>query len=272
MSVPGNSNLCFPVTIGRYVSLSWTDTNNGQTAYFVFRSSDGVNYTQIAVTGDGDTSYTDLSIGMGIIAGVFFYKVRGLGPSAFSNVATILIYNWENVTNAFTDFDARDRDNLTFSSGDLIDTWTDLIAPANNLQQTTVADQPTYFESGINTINGQNALRFGITSTVGLPAVTLADFDFLHQGATDWTIVIVFQSRNASNNSTLFSSSASSANTGIFLNFRITTDDFLFRIKNGGSNAVEVVTSSGDFVEEEHYVMVLRFRSSDGQTDMHSGS
>lgn len=70
------------------IRLSWADNSNNETGFKIERSSDGVNFTQIATVGAGVTSYsnTGLSAGAG-----YWYRVRaynGGGDSGYSNTAS----------------------------------------------------------------------------------------------------------------------------------------------------------------------------------------
>ena len=70
------------------VSLSWTDNNSGGAGFKVERSADGVNYTPVATTAMGVTTYRDSSLSPGT---PYQYRVRATtaaGDSAPSNVAS----------------------------------------------------------------------------------------------------------------------------------------------------------------------------------------
>ena len=75
------------------VTLNWTDNAAGnESGFIVQRSADGVNFTQIAMTGSGVTTYTDsgpLPVGT-----TYSYRVaatNSVGNSSYSNIATATI-------------------------------------------------------------------------------------------------------------------------------------------------------------------------------------
>ena len=71
----------------RQVSLKWVDNSNNESGFKIERSTDGVNFVQIALTQSNVTSYLDTTASPNT---QYFYRVRAtniLGDSAYSNVA-----------------------------------------------------------------------------------------------------------------------------------------------------------------------------------------
>ena len=70
------------------ITLTWKDNSTSEIHYVIERSTDGVNFTQIAQTGFDVTRYTDTGLAQGT---QYSYQVRGInydGAGAYSNVAT----------------------------------------------------------------------------------------------------------------------------------------------------------------------------------------
>jgi hypothetical protein len=84
---PAPSNLGATAIGSSQISLTWQDHSSNETGFKIERSSDGVNFTQIALVGINVTSYAD----SGLAANTqFFYRVRAtnaIGDSPYSNVA-----------------------------------------------------------------------------------------------------------------------------------------------------------------------------------------
>jgi len=87
-SVPAApSNLTATAASATQINLSWTDNSTNETAFLVERSTDGVNFTQIASLAAGTASYSDTGLASGTH---YTYRVRAsnaAGNSAYSNTA-----------------------------------------------------------------------------------------------------------------------------------------------------------------------------------------
>jgi hypothetical protein len=85
------SNLLALVASTSQINLSWADTVNNETGFKIERSSDGVNFTQIATVGVNVTACSD----SGLTAGAtYYYRVKaynGIGDSDYSNTASTTI-------------------------------------------------------------------------------------------------------------------------------------------------------------------------------------
>ena len=83
------ASLTATVATSSQINLSWTDTAAGnETGFLIQRSSDGVNFSQIATTNAGINTYWD-SVGLSI-GNTYTYRVaayNSLGNSGYSNVA-----------------------------------------------------------------------------------------------------------------------------------------------------------------------------------------
>lgn len=70
------------------VTLGWTDGSYNETGFKIERSSDGVNFTQIATVGENATSYANSGLTTGA---TYYYRVRAtnsFGNSAYTNVVS----------------------------------------------------------------------------------------------------------------------------------------------------------------------------------------
>jgi fibronectin type 3 domain-containing protein len=74
------------------VNLSWTDNSNNEAGFAIERSSDGVNYSQLATVGVNVTAYSDGNL---TPSTKYYYRVRaynsysGTTYSAYTNVASV---------------------------------------------------------------------------------------------------------------------------------------------------------------------------------------
>jgi hypothetical protein len=83
------TNLAASASSSNEVTLTWKDNSTDEKAFKVYRSTDAVNYTDIAHPGPNSTSYTDT----GRTANTtYYYKVRAYndaGSSAYSNTVSV---------------------------------------------------------------------------------------------------------------------------------------------------------------------------------------
>jgi fibronectin type 3 domain-containing protein len=80
------SNLTGTVISGSEIDISWTNNANNATSFLIDRSTDGVNFTQIASVSSTVTTYHDTTLSPG---NTYYYEVaasNAAGNSAFSNV------------------------------------------------------------------------------------------------------------------------------------------------------------------------------------------
>jgi hypothetical protein len=71
------------------VNLSWTDNADNETGFKVERSTDNVNFSQIATTSPNVTTFSDTTVTAGT---TYYYRVRGsngIGDSGYSNTASV---------------------------------------------------------------------------------------------------------------------------------------------------------------------------------------
>jgi hypothetical protein len=73
------------------IRLQWQDNSNNESGFNVERSTDGVNFTQIATVGPGITTFSDTGLGKKNVR--YYYRVRAYnnsGKSGYSNIASAL--------------------------------------------------------------------------------------------------------------------------------------------------------------------------------------
>jgi regulation of enolase protein 1 (concanavalin A-like superfamily) len=76
---------------GSSIALSWADNASNEDNYLVERSTDNVNFSQIASLPANSMTYTDATVAGGI---TYYYRVRAsnsAGPSGYSNVANNVV-------------------------------------------------------------------------------------------------------------------------------------------------------------------------------------
>jgi hypothetical protein len=84
------TNLTATAISKHQVNLSWMESSTNQTGFIIQRSTDGINWTQIAKVGSSATSYQDTTVSR---RKTYYYRVaacNGLGNSPWSNVATVV--------------------------------------------------------------------------------------------------------------------------------------------------------------------------------------
>jgi titin len=84
------SNLA-AVLNGAQIDLAWSDNSLDETGFVIQRSTDGVNFTDLATVGAEVVAYADLAVSAG---NTYYYRVAAFnlaGASAYSNTASVLI-------------------------------------------------------------------------------------------------------------------------------------------------------------------------------------
>lgn len=83
------SNLVAKAASGTQINLTWTDNATNETGYYVYRSTDGTNFGQLAVNlAAGATSYSDSGLSVGATYWYYVVAYNGAGPSGPSNTAS----------------------------------------------------------------------------------------------------------------------------------------------------------------------------------------
>jgi len=82
------SNLAAVAVSRTQVNLTWTDNSSNETGFRIYRSTDGLNFSQIATVGAGVTSYSNTGLRRNRL---YYYRARAYnsaGDSPFSNTAS----------------------------------------------------------------------------------------------------------------------------------------------------------------------------------------
>jgi VCBS repeat-containing protein len=82
------TGLSAAATASKQIDLVWTDTADNESGFYIERSPDGTNWSQIDAVSEGVTSYSDTTVSPDI---TYFYRVRaynGSGVSSYSNIAS----------------------------------------------------------------------------------------------------------------------------------------------------------------------------------------
>jgi hypothetical protein len=77
-----------PAASASQINLSWTDGSTDESGFYVERSTDGANFTQIGATGANTTTYSSTGLSGGT---PYYYRVRAYntaGVSGYTNVAS----------------------------------------------------------------------------------------------------------------------------------------------------------------------------------------
>jgi hypothetical protein len=83
------SNLAIQGATFDTVTIAWNDNSSNESGFRVQRSTDGVNFTEIATLGAGVRSYSDSAVA---VRTVYYYRVsayNSAGTSTFSNVTSL---------------------------------------------------------------------------------------------------------------------------------------------------------------------------------------
>jgi hypothetical protein len=85
-AAPTNLSATISALQGLQVKLSWTDNANNESAFKIERSTDGSNYTPLAVAGVNSTSYADTSV---VSGRTYYYRVSATNPIGDSSAVSI---------------------------------------------------------------------------------------------------------------------------------------------------------------------------------------
>ena len=117
--------------------LTWTDTSDNEKGFLLERSSDGLNYTQIASLAANSKSYRDTEL---VADALYYYRARAwnsAGNSGYSNVSTAAT---DPAPQYFDQFAQGEFRTASTVSGSLADT----MARDNRFESITEADSPGY--------------------------------------------------------------------------------------------------------------------------------
>ena len=92
------TGLATAVKSSSQVILSWQDHSNNETGFKLERSTDGVNFTQVAVLPANQSTYTDAGLASGTKYSYRLRATNGAGDSAYTNIAfgTTLPGTWND--------------------------------------------------------------------------------------------------------------------------------------------------------------------------------
>jgi hypothetical protein len=85
-AAPTNLTATISALQGLKVKLNWTDNANNESAFKIERSTDGTNYTQLAIASVNSSSYADTSVVSGT---TYYYRVSATNPIGDSSAVSI---------------------------------------------------------------------------------------------------------------------------------------------------------------------------------------
>ena len=169
------------------IALSWTDNATNETGYYIQRSTDGTNYTQVGSVGAGVTSYSD----SGLSASTkYYYRVcdyNAGGTSAYTNIASATTQAAPTQTTTTTQTIAWTNTAFTSQSGKFTATFTatptvvnaDIVMALTSGAATSyssLAAAVRFNTSG--TIDARNGSAYAAAATVTYSANTTYKFEF----------------------------------------------------------------------------------------------
>ena len=144
------SSLTATLAGGPQIDLAWRDNSSNETGFVVQRSTNGVNFTQIATTAAGVVSFTDTAVAPAVSNVTYTYRVaatNGAGTSTFSNTAAATVPALPAAPGNFT---AVNGPNANRNRSVLL-SWTD---QSNNETSFTIQRATnSLFTQGLATVN-----------------------------------------------------------------------------------------------------------------------
>jgi FtsP/CotA-like multicopper oxidase with cupredoxin domain len=182
---------------GNKANLTWKDNATNETGFVVERSTDGVNFTQVAtpsmLNNTGTVSYTDSNLK----GGTYTYRVKAVNgtlASDYSNTASVTIAsNPPPAPNAPSNLSVSLqngpsvqlswKDNATNETGFVIErstdngsTWSEIATPASRNQTGNMSYTDTNVTAGtkytyrVKAMNGTTSSNYSNTASVTVPA------------------------------------------------------------------------------------------------------
>ena len=78
------SNFAGRAVSGNQINLTWTANSTNASGYYIYRSTDGITFNQIATVGPYTTNYLD----QGLAPGDYYYKVMAFNSGGFSPISS----------------------------------------------------------------------------------------------------------------------------------------------------------------------------------------
>jgi hypothetical protein len=122
-AAPTNLTSTISALQGLHVKLNWTDNANSESAFRIERSTDGVNYSPLAIAAVNSTSYSDTTVVPGT---TYYYRVSATNPIGDSSAISIgpvgpdftQLYNFDEGASTF----AADSGSTGANTGVLVGT------------------------------------------------------------------------------------------------------------------------------------------------------
>ena len=214
---------------GKTINLTWINQSAIETGFDIERSTDGVNFTQIATAGPAITSYADTGLTEHT---TYYYRLRDFDASSdispYTSVATIVLpivaptslaatatsptqinLNWTNTSSVATGIHVdRSADGVNYTQ------IATLAATATTYNDTGVVAGAQYYYK-VQAFDGSGTSGFSLIANAGTPASLTGlgtDYYFGSNGSawsTQWTFV------NGTTVHTVVSTPTISANTGV---------------------------------------------------------
>jgi hypothetical protein len=170
------SNLTVGTITTSSIAISWTDNSNNETAFYIYRSIDGTNFSYLSSVASNTVNFTNSGLSGGV---TYYYKVlahNAIGDSAFSSVAsaTTILLSPIAPSNLASMF-------ISSSTGLILLTWTDNSNNETGFEvERSVNDESNYvllYTTGTNTTYYTDyAITSGNTYYYRVRAKNLAGF------------------------------------------------------------------------------------------------
>lgn len=246
--------------------LSWSNSSSETTGIKIYRSTDNSSFTLLTTVNPSNTTYTDSTV----TNNTYFYKIsaiNGVKESGLSNTAEVAILSLSNFYSVLTTR-GNDSDIVSFSSGVKIQVWNDQIG-SSDFEELVLSEQPE-LERSNGFDNGKQAITLAFLTR--FEARNKSDYNFLHQGATDFIMIVVVQNTRESDTHAqtikiIDSNTFNQNSDGVALQHFINNSGdynnvYNFHFKVGGTSIINAKTDVGSAPHSGTHVLGVTYVAS----------